>query len=597
MRDALKHRGPDDDGIWTDGSCGLVHTRLAVLDLSSRARQPMHSRSGRFCVSYNGEIYNYRELRRELLREGAAFKTTSDTEVILELAEFGGLKALAQLEGMFAFALYDREQRRLLLMRDRLGIKPLFYRRCEFGLAFASEPKALPGENRGVNPGAARLAEYIAFRHLAGEESLLPEVETLLPGHTLTSDGQAWKVAAWWTPQRYPLVAGNEEAASHVRAAVSRQLVSDVPVGIFLSGGIDSALVAAAAVAAEGPIETFTVGFSETGWDESNRARVVSDALGVRAHRLTLSPEEYVRELGRTLWHLDAPLNHAHSVHLLALSRLARKHVTVVLTGEGGDELFAGYPRYRLFLLSRALRRCPPRALTAAARRVRGSRPRLARLLEAAAVDSATAAAINAAFVPLTEAASLAGLDDPAQALLRRCARAREAERLGADPVQSLLALERETYLVSLLQRMDRMSMASGLECRVPLLDEEVLEYALCLPARECIDWRETKKPLRRAAARRFGRAYAHAPKSGFGVPLDAWFRGDGALSTWLSRMLCDRRTRERGWFDVDLAQRCFLEHRAGVRDRTEVLWGLLNLELFARVCLDGDAPEMVLQA
>jgi asparagine synthase (glutamine-hydrolysing) len=595
MRDALRHRGPDGDGLFRDRACGLVHTRLAVLDVSDRARQPMLSSSGRFVLTYNGEIYNHRELREDLKSAGAEFRTSSDTEVILHLAESGGIEALDALEGMFAFALFDRKLRQIVLMRDRLGIKPLFWTADQDGIAFASEPKALRSRTArvGSGPTAAQVAEYLAFRHLADDECLIAGIRTLLPGQRLVSDGRDHRVDSWWRTERGH--GANPRALEEVlERAVRRQLVSDVPVGTFLSGGVDSALVTALAAKALPRIDAFIVGFDEPGWDESSRARDAARAAGARAHEIRLSPDRYLENLGDAIWYLDAPLNHAHSVHLLVLSRFARERVTVALTGEGSDELFAGYPRYRLFRIGRLLRFLPATWSRGAADRLQRHRPRLARLLEAADPDEIEAAARNAAFVPIEEAARLAGLARPEDAMARRREILRQAVREGRDPVACLLELDRRTYLVSLLQRMDRMSMAAGLETRVPLLDEAVVDFASHLDTREKLDLAHGKKPMRRAAERRFGRAYVRAPKSGFGVPVGAWMRHGGPMEALADRILSDSRTIRRGWFDTERARRFLEEHRSGVEDRTEALWGLLNLELWARVCLDGDGPKGV---
>jgi len=590
MRNALRHRGPDDEGILVDGPCGLVHLRLAIIDLSPRGHQPMPSASGRYWLTFNGEIYNYRDLRDELRAIGCEFKSDSDSEVILHLMERGGVTALERLEGMFAFALYDRERRELTLVRDRTGIKPLFWTNGPEGFAFASEPKALPASSRRGAPSVERLAEYLAFRHWVDVESPLPAVKTLPPGHRLVTDGRHVSVERWWTPGAVESTS-LEATWDVLSAAVRRQLVSDVPVGVFLSGGVDSALVAAAARDAVPELETFTVGFQEPEWDERPRARIVSNLLRTQAHELQIDADQYALDLNAAVWHLDAPLNHAHSVHLLALSRFARKRITVALTGEGSDELFGGYPRYRLFSMGRWLSPLRGIGLRRAARRLRARQPRWARLLESSSVDVGTAAALNAAFVPIEDAARLVGLEKPERVLEPRRRLFNEAERRGLDEVESLLELERQTYLVALLQRMDRMSMAAGLECRVPFLDERVIEYALTVPARKRLDVLQTKKPVRDAAATRFGRGYANLPKSGFGVPIGSWFRGNGRLGTLLARCLEESTVRNRGWVDVALASRTLQEHQSGVRDHTEILWGLLNLELWAQVCLDGDGP------
>jgi asparagine synthase (glutamine-hydrolysing) len=591
MRDALRHRGPDDEGMLVDGPCGLVHLRLAIIDLSPRGHQPMPSASGRYWLTFNGEIYNYRELRDELRAVGREFQSDSDSEVILHLMESGGVTALERLEGMFAFALYDRDRRELTLVRDRAGIKPLFWTMDPEGFAFASEPKALPPASRRGAPSVERLAEYLAFRHWADVESPLPGVRTLPAGHRLVTDGRHVSVERWWTPS--PGQTGDPEATWRIlSAAVRRQLVSDVPVGIFLSGGVDSALVAAAARDGVRELESFTVGFQEPDWDERGRARIVSSLLGTEPHELQVDAEQYALDLSTAVWHHDAPLNHAHSVHLLALSRFARKRITVALTGEGSDELFGGYPRYRLFSMARWLRPFRGLGLRRAARQLRQKQPRWARLLESSSVDVATAAALNAAFAPIEDAALLVGLDDAERVLEPRRRSFHEAERLGFGEVESLLELERRTYLVALLHRMDRMSMAAGLECRVPFLDERVVEHAMALPVEKRFDMRNTKKPVRLAAEGRFGRRYANLPKSGFGVPIGNWFRGTGRLGALLAGFLEESRTRNRGWVDVALARRKLEEHRSGGRDHTDLLWGVLNLELWARVCFDGDGPS-----
>ncbi|MFO0687462.1 MAG: asparagine synthase (glutamine-hydrolyzing) [Myxococcota bacterium] len=587
---ALDHRGPDDRGVHVDGPVGLGHARLSVIDLSAGGHQPMLSRDGRHALVYNGEVYNYRELRKALEAEGVAFGSQSDTEVVLQVLIRWGTAGVARLEGMFAFAFWDRSEGTLLLARDRLGIKPLFWVAGPDGLAFASEPKALPRGRRARRPEAARIAEYLAFRHLAGEESIEPDVRTLAPGHWLLLRGESRRLERYWQAGAGGL--GDPDAVlGTIESAVERQLVSDVPVGIFLSGGVDSSLVTAAATRSKASIDSFTVGFAEAGWDESARARVVAEQCHTRSHVVTLEPDAYPAGLLRAIYYLDAPLNHAHSPHLLELSRVARQTVTVALTGEGGDELFGGYPRYRLLLAARKLRAMPAPLLRTAAGIFRARRPRWARILDAAAGDSAHAIAINSAFLPLDEAASLAGLEETSALLAPRIALAQDALARRGDVVDALLELERQTYLVSLLQRMDRLSMAVGLECRVPLLDERVVDHALAIPGDRKLTLRDSKIPLRQASSRIFGHAYAYAPKSGFGVPLDAWFRGEGRLARMLARVLADRETRERGLFDVALASRFFDEHRSGRRDRTEALWGLLNLELWARIGLDGRAP------
>ncbi|MDG2049274.1 MAG: asparagine synthase (glutamine-hydrolyzing) [Myxococcota bacterium] len=590
MREGLRHRGPDDSGIFEEGRAGLCHTRLAVLDLSPQAAQPMISSNRRYVLCFNGEIYNYRSLRDELRQAGLAFRTDGDSEVILALMESGGQAALTRLKGMFAIALYDRESQNLLLMRDRLGIKPLFYQMDETGLRFASEPKALKAATG--SPSSARVGEYLAFRHAAESESLLPEIRTLLPGQALLTDGRNLEFTQWWSAGRSPDGA-SLMTSSVVENAVRRQLVSDVPVGVFLSGGVDSALVTAAASDALPSLDTFTVGFQEAGWDESARSRVVSEACGTKSHVIQLTPSEYVADLGRAIWHLDSPLNHAHSVHLLRLAHFARQRVTVALTGEGGDELFGGYPRYRLARLAFLLSDLPGVHADWLRRRAGRWGPRAKRVFEAVSQGPVAAAAINSAFLPIEEAARLAGCSDVESVLGPRLKILEEVKSASADPMARLLALERRTYMVSLLQRMDRMSMAVGLECRVPLMDEAVFDHASSLSSTELVTLRDSKVPLRRAVEARFGRRYAQLPKSGFGVPVGAWLRADTAFRNMTTALIHSDAMKSRGWLDVVEAKRYLKEHCEELADHSEALWGIVNLELWARICVDGEGPEV----
>ena len=590
IRNRLLHRGPDDSGLFQEAQVGLCHTRLAVLDLSPQAAQPMVSRNKRYVLCFNGEIYNYRELRQDLRREGFSFRTEGDSEIILALMESGGQEALYRLQGMFAIALYDRQNETLLLIRDRLGIKPLFYQVNERGVRFASEPKALKAGND--SPSSSRIGEYLAFRHGAESESLLPEVRTLLPGQALVTDGRSVRVKQWWSSS-ISNTGDPAETAPLVEASVRKQLVSDVPVGVFLSGGVDSALVTAAAADALPSLDTFTVGFEESGWDESARSQVVSEACGTKSHVVRLSPSEYVADLGRAIWHLDSPLNHAHSVHLLQLSAFARQRVTVALTGEGGDELFGGYPRYRLARLGFLLDSVPRFASSWLSRDDRHWSPRTKRLLDAIHSGPVEAAAMNSAFLPVAQAAHLAGCFDVQSLLRPRLKILQEVAPLTADPMTRLLALERRTYMVSLLQRMDRMSMAVGLECRVPLMDETLFDHASALPSSKLVTLRDSKIPLRKAVGARFGKRYAQLPKSGFGVPVGDWLRKDTAFQRMSTQLIHSNEMNRRGWLDASEAKRYLKEHREGNADHSEVLWGIINLELWARICVDGEGPEL----
>ncbi len=362
MSTLLSHRGPDAHGHWCNGAVGLGHRRLSVIDLEG-SLQPMTTADGRHAIVFNGEIYNYRQLRETL--RGTVFRTNGDTETLLCLATSDRADWLDSLIGMFAFAVWDSQKQQLRLVRDRLGIKPLYYRTVGGRFYFASEAKALArvgGATAEAN--AAAVGEYMAFRNIAGEETLFAGVREVPPGHVLTLDANSGKleIAAYWRDEvmaREPSERGfadDSKLADFVSDAIRYRLVADVPIGTYNSGGIDSSLVTHFVRGMmSGELHTFSVGFHENGYDESAFAEQVAAQVGSEHHKLLVGAEEYAENLPLTIWHNDEPLHHAHTVQLLLLSREAKRYVTVVLTGEGADELFAGYPRYQIPLLSRSL--------------------------------------------------------------------------------------------------------------------------------------------------------------------------------------------------------------------------------------------------
>jgi asparagine synthase (glutamine-hydrolysing) len=586
MRDSILHRGPDDGDNYLEGPLGLGHRRLSIVDLGG-GHQPMFTEDGRFVVVYNGEIYNYPELRRELEAQGARFRTHSDTEVILHLHARLGDAAVERLNGIFAYALWDRTQRRLLLARDRAGIKPLYYVTGPRGLAFASEIKALfRSDLAQPRLNAPRVGEYLMFRQVAGPENLFDGVLVLPPGHTMTVvDGVSQAPVRYWSSVApVPAFTGSYQDAvealdRELNDAVKRQLMSDVPLGTFCSGGIDSSLTTAIAARHAGrAINTFSVGFHEAGYDESEYARMASKACGTTHHELRLDEREFAELLPKLVYHHDLPLNFANSVHIYAISALARRHVTVVLTGEGADELFGGYPRYYIPRISERLAAIPG-PLRAALLGLAGLVPdhRVAKLRRFASESLEDILLYNSTG---TDAAAIARVwHGRTPDMATRKAFLHDARRATQDSVSALAALDFQTYLVSILNRQDKMSMATSIEARVPFLDNEIITFARSLP----VDFKQTlrhrKRVLKDVALRYLPAEIVHRRKSGFGVPLAPWFRGQGPMATLLDSAVHSPEATSA--LEAGALQAVLAEHREGRADHSELLWGVLNLALW----------------
>jgi len=580
MRDVIAHRGPDDADNFIEGPVGLGHRRLSIIDLGT-GHQPMQTADGRFTIAFNGEIYNYRELKRELESAGARFRTQSDTEVILKLHELHGDAAVARLNGIFAYALWDRRERRLLLTRDRAGIKPLYYAATDRGFAFGSEIKAL--FESGFVPrqmNRRHVAEYLLFRQVAGPENLFAGVLSLPPGHCIAvREGQAGAPAEYWRPATdvQPFAGGYPEAVdaldAALNAAIRRQMIADVPLGTFCSGGIDSSLVTAIAARHAGSaINTYSVGFDEAGFDESGYARLAASACKSDHHEIRIDEAQFAGWLPKLIWHHDLPLNFANSVHIYAVSVLAKERVKVVLTGEGADELFHGYPRYYIPRLAAALDRLPG-VLRAPLLALAGVLPdhRFRRLALYGHRTPGDRLLFNASSVdPATAHIDVARAEQDGLWAYRR--------RLAAAAAD-VSSLDFTTYLVSILNRQDKMSMATGLEARVPFLDNEIIDLAARLPVGFKQTFRHRKRVLKDVARRYLPAEIVDRRKSGFGVPLALWMRRDGPVSALLARVAADARLAELlpGVRLGDVAA----EHRAGRRDHSEFLWSALNLGLW----------------
>jgi asparagine synthase (glutamine-hydrolysing) len=579
MRDVMPYRGPDDVGVHLDGPAGLGFRRLSIIDLGG-GHQPMASPGDRHWIIFNGEIYNYQALREELLAKGCTFRTHSDTEVILHLYAERGEECVQALNGMFAFAIWDSQRRRLFLARDRMGVKPLYYTQTGEAFLFGSEIKSLLAS--GLVTAARResaLAEYLIFRQAAGPETMFRDIFSLPPGCTMTVQDGGTRISRYWSPRPSgdAMPMAFDEAVRRLgellEDSVRLRLISDVPVGSFCSGGVDSSLVTALAARRKpDPVNTFSVGFDERDYDESKYATMVSKQYGTIHHELRVGHEEFSDLFPTMVWHNDEPLDFANSVHIFALSRLAKQQVTVVLTGEGSDELFAGYPRYRIPELVSHWRRIPA-ALRRMMARLTGDH-RLAKLERYAQMAGDDAVLFNPSYLSAELVGELAPKLMPlALEFRRQCLR--DVNALAVEPVNRVSLLDQESFLVSILHRQDKMSMAASIESRVPFMDYRIVEFANRLPV-DCKLRRGSGKAVVKGVARQ------HLPtevvdrrKSGFGVPLGSWFRSPKGLGARLDLLM---ESPAADVFDQHTLRRLVSEHRQGVRDHAEALWTALNL-------------------
>lgn len=609
MRDTLAHRGPDGAGLQVDGPVGLGHRRLAIVD-ESGGHQPMMTDDGQVSVVFNGEIYNHAELRRELIGRGHHYRTRSDTETILHAYREWGDELPERLHGMFAFALWDRGRQRLVVARDRLGIKPLFFTHHQGELLFASEVKALRAAGVATRLDRAAVAEFLASRHTAGGRTFYAGIERLLPGQTLTwsvADGVAirhyWRLPVVNPQPSLSFAEATRRVRTQLEAAVERHLMSDRPVGVLLSGGLDSsALAAIAARQMTTRLQTFSVGFNEREGDELAYAREVATALGSEHHDVRVTADEFFSALPHLVAMQDEPMAFSSGVPLYVVSQLAHRHVKVVLTGEGADELFLGYNRYRVTFWNERIGR-PYHALVPdrVQEQVRASISKLPSRARRYAERSCLAMAPGhrAQFFDnfsvfsdrrladlLMPSAAPAG--DPYRYGLRCYA---EAE---GGSLERMAAVDLQTYLCELLTKQDRMSMAASIESRVPFLDDELVAQVCALPGSFKLRGWTTKAVLRAAVADLLPERILTRPKMGFPVPLARWFRG--AYRGVVEEFVLSDRARARHLFNDAAVRQLVNEHLGGTADHGERLWLLVNFEIWQRLFIDREAAADIMR-
>jgi len=588
----MAHRGPDDEGFHLDAELGLGNRRLSIIDLPG-GHQPLSNEDGTIWISFNGEIYNYRELRVGLESRGHRFHTSTDTEAIVHLYEDYEFGCLDHLRGMFAFALWDRRRRRLLLARDRLGIKPLFYRLEPDRLMFASELRALRQLSTAtfeVDPQS--VYDFFGFRYIPAPRTFYRGVEKLLPGHLMVADAKGARTSAYWDiPGEEDASRGAGEWAEAVmellRESLQLRLIADVPLGVFLSGGTDSStLVALMAELGVRPLRTFSVGFDEAGYSELPYARRVARQFATEHHELLVQPEDLASDLPRLISFRDEPIAEATDIALYRISRLARESVKVVLAGEGGDELFAGYPKYAYDRLAKPLSRLPGKVTGRLARWLPYEQRRAKVALETLSIrDEAERSASWFAAFSLQERRALFARDfleqvdvtHPARVFAGYLERAR-----GRSPLKRLLYVDQKVWLPdNLLLRGDQMTMAASLEERVPFLDHKLVELAARIPGRVLARGLRTKVLLKQALRSRLHAEVLDRRKRGFTVPIGPWFRAP--LKSFVADLLLCPSARTRDYCDRAHMEDFVREHFDGVRDRQKQLWALVNFELWLR--------------
>ena len=596
----ITHRGPDEQGTAVTGRAALGMRRLSIIDLAT-GQQPIYNTDKSKLIVFNGEIYNYRELKKDLEARGYKFRTNSDTETIIHAYDEYGPDCLKLLRGMFAFAIWDEREQSLFLARDRVGKKPLFYSAAKGEFVFGSEMKVLlehGGVTREIDHGA--LDAYLTFGYVPEELCIFEGISKLEPGHFLIYKNGKVRTERYWDfdYSGEPLNDSEDEIASdlleHLREAVGVRLISEVPLGAFLSGGVDSsAVVALMSQIMDQPVKTFSIGFNEDSFDELKYARVAAGHFKTDHHEFILTPD-FVDVIDDLVWHFDEPFADSSALPTYMVSKLAREHVTVVLSGDGGDELFAGYTRYVTDRNRSGLERLP-----------RSVRQNLIRPLSEALPHGARGK--NYLFNISLDAGgryidSISHFNGPRKRKLyfneiktkmngsfaRGERLFREiSERLDSDdPVEKLLYLDSKTYLPSdILTKVDRMSMAWSLEARSPLLDHKLIEYVTRIPSNLKLKGNETKYIFKRAIRDLVPREILHREKQGFGVPINEWINQQ--LKQRIVSDLSDRRSIERGYFDPKYVSLLLDEHARGRRDNSPALWTLWMLELWHRRYID----------
>jgi len=598
MNQTMIHRGPDDSGIYQNGSIGLAHRRLSIIDLST-GHQPMFNEDGSICIIFNGEIYNHEELRRELQAKGHQFRTLSDTEAIIHCYEEYDTACVERLRGMFAFAIWDANQQKLFLARDRLGIKPLYYCHDANNLVFASEIKAIIVSGHlkpEVNLNA--LDAYLTLGYVPGPETLFKNIYKLLPAHTLCVQNGRVMVKQYWdfdTVPSQPMSEGEccERIRELLHECVRIRLMSDVPLGAFLSGGTDSSAVVATMAQDLNQVETFSIGYLNGGeQNELSYAQVIAKQFGTEHHEFILEPMDFFKSISELLFFLEEPIVESSAIALFYISKLAREYVTVLLSGEGADEIFAGYPIYRRMQTLTSMRQMMPFVRI----------PSVMKVLSLLSPHEKIHKYLDWLELPLerrylgvscyiTSSTKQQLYSDNLQAIQLNAAdevfhqyynKVQHRDTLG-----KMLYVDTKTWLPDdLLLKADKMTMATSVELRVPFLDHKFVEFAASIPSVFKIKGKTNKYILKKAMEGILPNAIMYRKKQGFAVPTSQWFSAE--LYTQAADVLLDRKAMQRGYFNEAYLTQMLRQQRNGQVDHSYRILSLLVLELWHQAFIDG---------
>lgn len=598
MTRLIAHRGPDDNGVYLDGAVGLGFARLSIIDLNN-GHQPMSNETGDIWVIFNGEIWNYKDLRKELSEKGHVFRTNSDTETIVHAYEEYGADCIARLHGMFGLAIWDSPRKRLLLARDRAGKKPLYYTNVDGNLIFASEIKSLlchPQVKREADLQA--MADFLSVRYVPGPATLFANIYKVLPGHWLLFEKGTTREECYWDftfgkTEQHPITEYLDNIKHHVHRSVEERMIADVPVGAMLSGGVDSSIISGImSKLTSHKVKTFSVGFDHPDYSELPYARMVAEHFGTDHHELVVSSSDLTQYWPLLTWHRDEPVSEPSDLGVYLISKLARQHVKVVLSGEGGDELFAGYPKYVVDWIAKYYHILPQAIRNGFIQPLIEHLPYSMRKFQTAARNISQPAPqrwmnwfgiFNGQLKDHLLSPSLKATIDLDSSRTFRSWLERNPQR---DDLSSMLYLDTKIWLPdNLLMKGDKMTMAASLESRMPLLDYKLIEYAASIPSNSKIKSLKAKYLLKRAFADFLPEPILTRKKMGFNVPTGIWFR-QGQREV-ITNLLLSERIQSRGYFNHEYIERIVHDHLAGKTNYQAQIFTLASLELWFRVFID----------